>query len=495
MRLFCCLCLAVCSAAPNDSNAAADLLQTARGNLKKVSLAMETVTSLARQERVRLRDAMQALKESYATKVKKMHKYMQADAEINNVPIATLDPAGYGIGLAPMKTAPGLLLISQAGMCARAIKLGTGVSALILGLDKAQKPTDGVAVAVNNTSAMLLDEQLAMHIKVNTDSFGTKVKKLQHDAVTAKIQSEVDSQVIQFLKQLAMKNEAKKAADAAAEKKAQDAAWKAVTGQEGTPIAAALHRLKLAETRMHAVFTPVIAEATCAGQVASSAIQAIDAAGLLGAKRPAVATAALQRILSILRSAMAVLQTVVPVKSAFSVQYSHVGTILSREQGKLRRTMKSSMAHKLSLSLSDPKFMELTKEYDEELKLKKAAHELCNDVQKACRDPGYGRWADAPKEGARAAAGGGGGDGSESSGGSNSGGGSSNSTSIGGGSRSSSAVGGGLARRLRELVTVTGPASPSTWGFATGSVVGAALFATAARARTVTGTCMLSVVS
>ena len=70
---------------------------------------------------------------------------------------------------------------------------------LILGLDKAQKPTDGVAVAVNNTSAMLLDEQLAMHIKVNTDSFGTKVKKLQHDAVTAKIQSEVDGQVIQFL--------------------------------------------------------------------------------------------------------------------------------------------------------------------------------------------------------------------------------------------------------------------------------------------------------
>lgn len=467
--------LAATMGAPAGSapEAANDLLHTAKGNLRKVSLAMETVSSLAKQERVRLRTTMQELRVKYATKVKKMHKYMAADAEINHVPIATLDPTHYGIGTAPMKTAQGRVLLSRAKMCARAIKLGTSVAALMSSVDRHSASGGAAAAAAGapagaaagasagGDGAMLLDEQLpAGHIKVNTDSYGTKVKHLQRQAVTAKIQSEVDSQIIKYLKQLAQRNEEKEKHDMAAEKKARNAAWKAVTGQEGTPISAALHQLQVAEKRLHTTFHPVVVEAARAGHVASSAIQAISAAGLLDAPPSAVSTAALQRILSILRSAMAVLQTVVPVKSAFSVQFSHIGTILGREQSKLRSVMKSSMANKLSMSLSDPKFMELTKEYDEEVKMKKAVHKLCADVQKACVSPGHGRWAGPPKT-AHAGAGG--------------------------------AHAGGRTRRLRdELAAALGaapldntaaPASASVWGFATGSAVGTALFAAVARAR------------
>ena len=42
--------------------AANNLLHTAKGNLQKVSLAMETVSSLAKEERVRLRTTMQELR-------------------------------------------------------------------------------------------------------------------------------------------------------------------------------------------------------------------------------------------------------------------------------------------------------------------------------------------------------------------------------------------------------------------------------------------------
>ena len=55
--------------------------------------------------------------------------------------------------------------------------------------------------------------------------------------------------------------------------------------------------------------------------------------------------------------------------------------------------MVSSIGKKLALKLRDPAFMELTKQYDQELKLKAKAHEVVVQVQQACRSPGEGPFA------------------------------------------------------------------------------------------------------
>eukprot|EP00936_MAST-01D_sp_MAST-1D-sp1_P002223 g2223.t1 len=450
-------------------------LRLALRNMDGVIDAMLQVEALAAKLRTRLRTELLSLSTTWKHQRAEVQQLMQADALVNKVPVSTLDPADYGLPPDPAHTGRGLEMRNAVLACSLARKVAKGVARLLYSSGAGYTPPTPVPPVVlggqpapapapaHTPGARRLNDAVRelravvgiqghAGVRINTQAFTgvgsglaegavpllpdapaaesprsppTKVllslRKEQRLANDAMMKSQVDSEIVAFLRGLE-KRDAKRVRTAMKQETAAQSKFKQEEQVVGTPLRRALDKIEYAAAELRDSFEPVLSRAAQlansaraaaaaivrarvlpnstdarmlahidngAGGVATAAADAADAADDVTAV-PSKAvrlsfskSAVLRRVSLLFARAHDALVAVPAIVPGLQSQYRRARTLLLREQRRLKSANSTVAARNLVSVLQTPDFLLLTREYEEQLRLKKAARALVERVHEA----------------------------------------------------------------------------------------------------------------
>jgi hypothetical protein len=284
-------------------------LKNAEAILDYVTLTMKKVKQDSSAGNSAIANHIEELKEAWDEKKKKALQMMKIDAEVNGVPVSSLDPKTYGLGEDP------LLALSKSPEHAREatyVRMAACAQQVISILQPPQSQLRrlGEAIAGSNKPGV--------HV-----SALTKVTKFKHDKVAAQTEAAVDQKIVAYLQKAAGHEEKKEAEYKALEKASEKKTEKVSFGTAGTPVMNTLNKLTRASELFDKTFLPVMSQSKKMSKTAAKAIDVISASNILTATAPASAYKFF-KLQKMFRVCVTKLHLIIPLSSTFNKQYQTI---------------------------------------------------------------------------------------------------------------------------------------------------------------------------
>jgi hypothetical protein len=339
----------------------------------------------AREGNSAIANHIETLKEDWDKKKKKALRMMKVDAEVNGVPLTSLNPKTYGLGEDPMKE----LLHSPEHKREAAYVRMAACAQQIQNLLKTLNL--GTSRRLEEDVPMKLEEQVDAtkhNIKIHTSAV-KEVQAYKMKKLGAATEAAVDKKIINYLERAAA-TESKE--ESSLEKKMDKE--KKLTEEEsfgvaGSPVLTTLDKLKKSAQLLDNTFLPVMTQAKQMSKIAATSLKVMNEENVLGTEAPKSAYKfyKLQKQFKVCANK---LRLIIPLSITFDNQYNVIKTTVSSEQTKLEQALKTDAARRLNVALQSPSFMRETKEYRAEAALGHEGVLLAKRVQAVADNPGVG---------------------------------------------------------------------------------------------------------
>jgi RNA binding exosome subunit len=382
-------------------------LDDARAVFQQVQDLMVKVKPEADKEITKIKTLIHDAARAYEITKKRIHTLMQADAQLNSIPIESLDPKNYGLGPDPSKSKGTLQQESREAVCSHMSKTAASL------LEDTYSVLGGTPPKVNMDPMDLVEELAGAGDGdgdgagyPNTDGDGdgsgsttespqvdklkqtyANLQRAQAREVATQVQEEVDKKIITYLKQASKSALAKSLKFGTEENSFKKDSQEIVTGHLGTPVTIALAKVKIAESYMDKKWKQILHKASHYSATAATALDTINTAHVLYIPED-LHNADLMHLIKEFQKAVDLLTDVEPLHSFLTAKLSKIKNDIKGVVHNLKYAAAEPEAGQLQNAMQHPDFMLLSQEFKRQLTFEKEGLNVAKKVIEACQDPG-----------------------------------------------------------------------------------------------------------